>query len=111
MLFTILQALSTTTKGDEALNVVGHVFAIFVLLGILWSMKRLVFGLTDPFKSFRASTSQDRDSDRTRANSAASEEGVSDKIEAMMNTKDVIERWRLERALNRELMTEEEKAR
>ena len=36
---------------------------------------------------------------------------MSDKIEAMMNTKDVIERWRLERALNWELMSEEEKAR
>jgi len=31
---------------DEALSVVGHVFASFVLLGILWSMKRLLLGVT-----------------------------------------------------------------
>ncbi|GMH70799.1 hypothetical protein TL16_g05497 [Triparma laevis f. inornata] len=110
-LFTILQALSTKPSDNKALNVVGHVFAILVLLGIFWSMKRLVFGLTDPFKSFRASINQDRDSNRTRAHSAASEEGVSDKIEAMMNTKNVIERWELERTLNWKLMSENEKAR
>ncbi|GMH61932.1 hypothetical protein TrST_g1068 [Triparma strigata] len=111
MLFTILQALSTASNDDKALEVAGHVFAILVLLGILWSMKRLIFGLTDPFKSFRDSTGQDEDSRQTRAHSAASEEGVSDKIEAMMNTKDVIERWKLERALDWEVMSEEEKAR
>jgi len=32
-----------------------------------------------------------------RTHSAVDEKGVSDKIEAMMNTKDVIERWELER--------------
>ena len=117
MLFTILQALSTASNADEAVNVVGHILASLVLLGILWSMKRLVFGLTDPLKSFRASTGQDRDSDRrgptqlTRANSAASEEGVSDKIEAMMNTKNAIERWEFERTLKWERMTDEEKSR
>ena len=36
---------------------------------------------------------------------------MSDKIEAMMNTKDVIKRWEFERTLNRELMSDEEKAR
>ncbi|GMH87797.1 hypothetical protein TrST_g8518 [Triparma strigata] len=109
--FTALQALSTLSDANEALNITGHVIAILVLLGILWSMKRLIFGLTDPFKSFRESTGQDRDSDRTRANSAASEEGVSDKIEAMMNTKNVIERWRSERTMDWESMSDEEKSR
>ncbi|GMI17735.1 hypothetical protein TrLO_g14838 [Triparma laevis f. longispina] len=46
-----------------------------------------------------------------RTHSAIDEKSVSDKIEAMMNTKDVIERWELERTLNWDLMTEEEQAR
>ncbi|GMI15372.1 hypothetical protein TrLO_g6717 [Triparma laevis f. longispina] len=74
-------------------------------------MKKLLLGFKNYLDDSRASIGEDRDSSRSRANSAINEKGVSDKIEAMKNTKDMTERWELERTLNRYFMTEEEKAR
>ncbi|GMH62331.1 hypothetical protein TL16_g03454 [Triparma laevis f. inornata] len=108
-LFTLLQAVSLQSDDDEALSATGQVFASFVLLGILWSMKRLVLGVTDSFKGFCASGQPDLN--RKRSHSASDEKGVGDKIEKMMDTKDVIERWELERTLDRNLMAEAEKIR
>ncbi|GMH85805.1 hypothetical protein TL16_g10347 [Triparma laevis f. inornata] len=108
--FDFLQALGMVSKNDEVLIVLGHVFASRVLFGIIWSMKRLLLGVTDYLDDLRASVDKNmkRDLSRVRTHSAIDEKGVNDKIEAMMNTDNVIERWELERTLNRELTTEEE---
>ncbi|GMH53680.1 hypothetical protein TL16_g06916 [Triparma laevis f. inornata] len=121
MCFTALQALGMVSKNDEALSVLGHIFASLVLLGMLCSMKRLLFDVTDyleevvrdSLNELRASVDHERDFDlsRVRTNSSIDEKGVSDKIEAMMHTKNAIKRWELERTLNRDLMTEEERTR
>ena len=50
--FTALQALSTISNANEVLDITGNIFAVLALLGFLWSMKRLIFGLTDVFKLF-----------------------------------------------------------
>ncbi|GMH84803.1 hypothetical protein TL16_g10032 [Triparma laevis f. inornata] len=119
--FTALQALGVASKNDKALSVLGHVLASLALLGILWSMKKLLLGVTDylsdvvrdSLNELPASFDQKNDLSRVRTHSAVDEKGVSDKIEAMMNTKNatLTERWELERTLDGDLMTEEERTR
>lgn len=62
-------------------------------------MKRLLLGVTDYLDDLRAPVDKNvkRDLSRVRTHSAIGEKGVNDKIEAMMNTDNVIERWELER--------------
>ncbi|GMH60221.1 hypothetical protein TrLO_g15899 [Triparma laevis f. longispina] len=90
MCFTALQALGVFSKNDTVLIVLGHVFASFVLLGIIWLMKMLLLAVTDYLNELRGSVDQKKDLSRARTHSAINEKGVSDKIEAMMNTKNMI---------------------
>ena len=79
--------------------------AVIILGGVLYSTKQLFVGISDPLRD------KSKEIRRLRVHSAASEIGISDKIEEMFSVNDVIERWQLERTLDIGSMTEEEEAR
>ena len=71
----------------------------------------MLFGITHSISDLRTSlVSNSNTLSRPRSTSAANE-AASKVIDKMMDTKDVIERWELERTLKTDGMTEEEKSR
>ena len=71
----------------------------------------MLFGITHSISDLRTSlVSNSNILSRPRSTSAA-DEAASKIIDKMMDTKDVIERWKLERTLKTDGMTEEEKSR